>query len=536
MPFVPDAVQSGGYFEPDEEKSVLGFGKNLVKDVGDTAKSLIGPGGLGENLMNHPIDTSIGVVKGLPGALVGEGKRIGVGELLTGNPTAAAEKFGNALYHKPLTTGMDVLPLAGPAAKMIGFGGEAAKGADLAAQASKAAEAAEAAKGAETAAAAAEAAPGIAASDMVKMAPGAAGKSATMEAAEDFARNPPKPPPAAAPPAEPFNPLRAVNDFVTQKYGQAAAKPGLVERVGQYLKNEAADMRGKDIGLQPRQIQSMGPGFKGLEKAEALMDYAGEKGYFKPGLTDVERKSLIKTNMEQAGQKVGAIRDIADQRGAPPIPEMLKQVKTELTKSYGVDAPAEIQKVLKKIQAAAKENPTFSGMSDLATDLNHSKTNMVKMGQHPGPTTDAANIVSRINNDAIRNLLNDQEKNLYTESLRDFGAHKKLEQMAASAGRKSMAGRSGAVGDIFNRIWQGVLDRGGYRMAGNVANRLGTSMVKTPGKFGSLPQFFEELAHHSGDVLDETLGIGEQGMAHGGIVDPLDKYLSSKYGNQKEPR
>jgi len=298
--------------------------------------------------------------------------------------------------------------------------------------------------------------------------------------------------------------------------------------VAKYLQEEARNLGAKDIGLQPRQIQSMGPGFKGIEKAEALVDYAREHGYFNPKLTDIARKEKIIGAMDKAGRQVDAIRSIADKRGAPPVPQILQQIKTELTKQYGVDAPGEIKKVLLKVQNAAKENPTFSGMADLATDLNKAKTAVAKLGQHPGPTTDAANIISRINNEAIRGTLNPEESGLYTESLRDFGAHKKLEQAVAAASRRGMSARSNQRG-IVGRLWQEALDRGGYRVGANVADRTAKAILKDPTKVKTLPQFFEELAHHADDAIDEALDI--QGMAHGGIVDgELDEYLSTKYG------
>jgi len=336
---------------------------------------------------------------------------------------------------------------------------------------------------------------------------------------------PPEPPPVGAAPKP--NPLQEVSDYVANKYGKVSSKPGFTEGIGRYLQDASQKMGGKDIGIQPRQIQSMGQGFKGLEKAEALVDYAREKGYLDPGLTDIARKAAIKQNMKQAGQQLEAVRAISDTRGAPPIAEIRNQLQTQLTADFGIDAPNEINKVLQKFDKAAKENPTFSGMADLASELNKSKTPAKSMGQHPGPTTDGANIVSQMTNDAARKLLNPQEQKLYTDSLRDFGAHKKLEQAVAASGRRELSARTNQRG-LVGRLFQEALDRGGYRVAGNVANRLGKSMVESPAKVKTLPQFFEELAHHTDDVMDEALDI--QGMAHGGIVGEVGAHLESKYG------
>ena len=140
--------------DPDlAAKSLSGFGSNLVQDV---KGSVQGIGDLVKGLATHPIDTA----EAIPGALVNEGKRIGLGELLTGHPINAAEKFGNAAYDKPLTTAFDVAPVVGAAGKALGIGGAAGEGAGAAADVAKAAETAEEATPAAETAKAVESAPG----------------------------------------------------------------------------------------------------------------------------------------------------------------------------------------------------------------------------------------------------------------------------------------------------------------------------------------------------------------------------------------
>lgn len=121
--------------EPIEQKSVAGFGKNLWEDVKGTA---VGVGGLAKGLMTQPVETVVNTAKALPSALVEEGKRIGIGELITGHPGKALGKFGEAMYEKPLTTTLDVLPAAGAAGKALGIGGKVARGTELAAEAGQA--------------------------------------------------------------------------------------------------------------------------------------------------------------------------------------------------------------------------------------------------------------------------------------------------------------------------------------------------------------------------------------------------------------
>lgn len=549
--FLASTAPAAG-FDPDkflsdtEDKSIAGFGQNLWEDVKGTASGI---GDLATGLTEHPIDTGVGLVKNLPRAVIDEGKRLGVGELLTGHPINAMEKFGQAAYDKPLTTALDVLPAAGAAGKAIGIGGKVAKGAEVAEQAVQAAKAAPTVTGA-----------------LGKVAEMPGAKNVGIQAADDLSkaaenviplervvgntvqRSSP-PPPAGGPPKitpkvvpddlestllsakkQGTDALSEVRDYITSKYGRAASNPGWPNRVAKYLQEEARNMGAKDIGLQPRQIQSMGQGFEGLQKAEALIDYARDQGYFKPGLTDMARKEKVKGALEQTGRQLGAVRDIAGKRGQPPVAQMLQEVNKQLTNSYGIDAPGEIKKVLAKIQKVAKGNPTYADIADLATDLNRSKTAAAKLGQHPGPTTDAANIISRLNNEAIKGVLNPEEAQLYTQSLRDFGAHKKLEQAIAAAERRGMSARSNQRG-IFGRLWQEALDRGGYRLAGNVADRTARAILQNPQKVKTMPQFFEELAHHADDALDEALDV--PGMAYGGVVgeEPMQPMVQDPVAN-----
>lgn len=332
------------------------------------------------------------------------------------------------------------------------------------------------------------------------------------------------PPPGTSPGGDP---LKSFNDFIRQKYEKIGAQPNLPQRAGAQLVDFAQEMGGKDISIQPRQIASMGKGFKGIEKAEELIDYARDNDYLHPGLTDVARKAKAKAALTTYGQHVDALREMGETRGAPPEAQMRNALKSELLKDFGIDAPNEIAKVMAKFEAAPK---TFSGMADLATELNKAKTPTQSMGQHPGPTTSGANIISRLNNEALRSVLNPQEAKVYTDALRHYGATKKLEQAFSAGGRRKLSARSNQRG-LFGRAFQEILDRGGYRVAGNLANRIGKTMMKTPGKIKNLPEFFEELAHHADDVLDEA--IDTQGMAHGGIVGEMSEHFETKYGARK---
>lgn len=318
--------------------------------------------------------------------------------------------------------------------------------------------------------------------------------------------------PEVKPPASPLN---AVRDYVNTKYGKAAAAPGWPEKVSTYLGEEANKLGAKDLGLQPMQMKSMGTGYKGLEKANALVDYAREKGYLKPTLTDTGRRAQILADQEKAGKYVGALRKIADERAAPDIQGIQKAVHDALLQNYGAGvekSSAEIDRVMEEFD---RHPATHEGLADMATALNKSITNMQKLGQHPGPATDAANLIGRMNNDSIRSILNPEEAKLYTKSLRDYGATKKLEQVTAGAGRRGMANRANQRG-ILGRLYQDALDRGGYRIGGNIASGMSKAIRAKPSIASSLPQFFEELAHQSESTIDDL--VSDIGMSEGGVV------------------
>lgn len=322
------------------------------------------------------------------------------------------------------------------------------------------------------------------------------------------------------------DPLQDVNDYLMAKYKSVADKPGIAQRLAKMANDEATNLRAKDLGLMRGQLQSMGPGYEGLEKAKALTQYAGDKGYFDPALTDVGRRDLIKANMNKFGEQLGALRDLASQRAKPPTDLIRNNLQATLQEEYGIKAPTQVDKVLALFDKATKKDPSFSDLADLATDWNKEATPATKMGQHPGPFTDGANTVAKMGNDAARATMNPKEQEMFTQSLRDYGAHKKLEQATAAAGRKAMVGR-GAPGSLTNRLVQNFMDRAGYRLGGNIASRTAKSVLGNP-KIQTLPQFFEELAHQSNDVLDDTIN----GMAHGGVVPnkELNDFVTQRYG------
>lgn len=549
MPFDPDkflastatATRPASGFDPDkflaetEPMSIEGFGKNLVQDVKDTGSGLANLAG---QFVQHPLRTPLKMAAAMPEGIVNEGKRLGVGELITGHPINAIQKLGGAFYDKPLTTGLEIAPAVGWGAGKLGLG-EKVAAAELGDVAKTAGIVDDILPDGPAGPAASASAPSVPEAP-IELKPMRTTPEAPIQPASRVPPDPNAPPLSSKPPVEAAkrDNLDAVHDFLKSKQKKIEAQPGWQQRAAKYVENEVSGFRGKDIGLRDPMIRSLdrkNP-LRAIEKAEELMDYGAEEGLFKAGLTDVARKDLVKSRLADAGENIGAVRAVGGNRGVPPIAEIRKAIINGLKAEYGIKAKGEIKSVLDDFDRLSKQDPTFEGMSKVATHLNGEKSTLNKLGRDPRLTTHAADVVSRMNNDALRKLLNAKENTFYTDNLKRFGAYKKFEQTVASAGRRGMTGR-GAPGGMFSSAWQQLWDRGGYRIAGNVADRTAKSVLKNPGRIKNLPDFFEELAHHAGDEIDDVIGSAGaqgQGMAHGGIVgnNELNEFLSQKYGNK----
>jgi hypothetical protein len=529
MPFVPNAsaaefkTPKKGRFVPNEEKTFGGAAENLWEDTKTNVKGL---GTLAEGLVEHPIDTTVSVAKNLPGAIIDEGKRLGVGELITGHPIKAGEKFVDAAYDKPLTTAMSVFPAAGAIGKGVGAGMKAMRGAGAAEAALDAATVA-----AKTAVKEAPATLGV--DDLISVPKGAVPKSATMEAAEEFAKNPPKSPPAPVPPVDP---LAEVKNFVTQKYGKAAETPGLVQNLGTTLENKARGMRLKEIGSTPGQVRTLRDRF-GETAVNELADLAETKGVTK-GFFNWQTGKEIKRLNETSGRQIGAIRDIAKTRGAVHEPNQLIQaIRAELDPVYLKGTGSSQKGVYMKALEDIKNSPQdVVSLADTISEKNRFvKKN--KMTQPLGATTDVLNKASKFNNDLIRKHLNPKELALYEESLKDFSAAKVFDKMYGFTYGRDMAGRSGPASPI-----NFVKDVGGRKIMEKVYSKMGKSMQKSPGDYGNPMKLSADVLDAIDEALDEV--IDQMGtaphtkMAHGGIAgidnDALYQFLDAQYGNPKE--
>jgi hypothetical protein len=589
-----DTGAAGGFKAPDDDldpKTLAGFGHNVVEDVKGTAKGFVD---LGQGLMEHPVDT----IKNVPGALVGEGKRIGLGELLTGHPINAAEKFGNAAYDKPLSTLMDVAPVVGAAGKALGFGGAAAEAADAAGTAAKAAEVAgEAEKVAPAAEAATEAAkaaetglpvvppgaktgpphalfsyndsygPGgtprsmytifgdpehpvfkqtapsgsgghgstIPKADVEALGipitgrePRSVGKFEPLEApgAAPKAEVPPTPPPAPSLADDAAAKANEVKNYISHGYEGFAKKPGAVSNLADYVQEKSQMMSAQQMGFTPLQNRQLGATpTEQLQTMRAIGQYGIDSNIVSPagGLRHmVEMNAKL---LNDAGETIGDLRKEADAKFDPktmvmdPLQEIHKQLDPVFARGARSGESGAYQKALETVEDG---KPTFQGMADVSTKLNHAANEANRLQQPHGAFTDIANVISRIENDRIRAILGPEKAAKYDQALKEFGINKKIE----AALKRKVGGEVKRMGpgSLTSNLTQKALDEVGYRVGARAANKLATTIKGNPAAAKSLPSLFKEFANH----VDETAGE-VSGMYKGGRVpEDVREYVSGR--------
>lgn len=469
----------GGTYEVEThdappEKTVAGFANNLGHDalgLGEslmgTAKTLADPGNIMESAMagsmqptKDKLSQDFESLKQIPQGLLEEGKRLGGDELLTGNLGNAASKFGQAAYDKPLTTAMDVAPFIGGAKALTA---------------------------------------GKAAGQAAKVAPEIEGvaKSAIPESGLGDLANKVK---GAVP--------QDVKDYLNQKYGQATKIPGAVENFGKALEQKARGMRLKEIGGSPGQIRTLRDRF-GEGVVNDLADLADKKGITK-GFFNWQTGNEIAKLTEDSGKKIGAIRDIAKQRGAIHDPQgLVNQIKAELDPIYlkgtGSSQKGPYLKALQDIQNSATD---ASSLANTISEKNKFiKKN--KMTQPLGATSDVMNLASRLNNDLIGKFLKPEESQLYKEALKDFSAAKVYNKMYGFTYGRDMAGRSGPASPI-----NFIKDVGGRKVMEKVFDKVGKRMRNSPDIMDNPMSLSSDVLDAISDSLDEIMQqMGNEGSS-----------------------
>lgn len=492
-------------------KTVGGAVSNLGSDISGTVKAIPG---MVKAVAGYPMDvmesgavlTHGGKLADTPVAedwkkvgsgIVNEGKRIGAGELLTGHPINAAEKFGNALYEKPLTTGLDV-------ASLFGLKGPSAGATEVA-------PAAEAASAAE---------------------PLAEAATKTAPIAEEAAKVTPAPAAAAPSPVAPTTPSNLppeiqdflnkssekikgaipdnVKNFIGEKFNKAAETPIRGGTAGKYIQQNARGMVMKTLGASPGQLRKIGE-----TQANKLADYAADKGLVNLKTGDIGVKEKIEKLNSESGQVVGDMRNLAGQRGAAhDMTDLLNRIHGKLGDKFesGMESGGK-GSYIKALESVAKTPPTPSKIAQTVTDLFHKAkeenvaAGIHKLGPPKGPYADVARELRAANEDLLKKTLTPKEMNIYHHALEDFGASTQLGQFRNMKWSKDMGGRLPPGMGLGRAALQKILDVGGYRGMAQVQANVAKWLRENPNATTTPKEIFRHYVDESADAMDD-LGEG----------------------------
>ncbi len=550
--------------DPIEPFSLTKTVKNIPSDIKglatgafNIAKPVVDPLGITESAMKGSFDPMIERATGqtgreafkqavgIPGGLIEEGKRIGAGELLTGHPINAANKFTSALQEKPVSTALDVLPFAAPFMK-------GAKAAPLAEEAPAAAAAAipEASTAGLRSAVKLRGKtyvgePGEIHADVInKMAKelgenpdtvidavnkigdqgftkgdqflsrqeaaaqtGVKGEAASMRAAGKL--EPEKGTFETLKdkiPQDIMDPMKQVGSYLEKQYGKAAEKPGFAGTIGELLARKAKGMRLKEMGMSPGQARKIVERF-GEGKLMELSDIAKEKNITKP-ILGYKVGERIKDLTKESGQKIGQFRKIASEKGAiHNVDSLVKTIREKLDPEYLGKGTNSSQKgaYLKALEDIKAHASTPEKLAQKISDMNDFATKN-KMTQATGAITDVANAASKANNELIGKYLNPAEMEAYRSSLKDFGASKIFNKFYGFKVGREFAGRSGP-GSILKNMYQWGMDTFGNKFVENVSEGVGNKLKKNPGLALKPQVLVDEVLKQMADTLDE---IGDE--------------------------
>lgn len=341
-------------------------------------------------------------------------------------------------------------------------------------------------------------------------------------------------PPPPSTEASPINNVsEKANDlknYVSRGYEGFAKKPGGISDIADYLQSKSQMMAAEQMGATPLQARQIGH-----EGMRAIGQYAMDNDMVGPriGLKGMRAKNT--ELLANAGKTLGDIRKEADATRNPltsPI-DVLQNVRQTLDQKYSRGAySGEAGQYAKALQDVEDGESTFQGMADVATKLNKAANEANRLKQPHTPFTDVANIISKIENERIKQIL-PQKAALYEKALKDYGVNKKISEFI-NRKEGGEVKRLGPGSFTSNMIQKG-MDEFGYKTGAKVMNRASTSILKNPSIASHLPSLFKEFVNQV-----EALGEDVVGMSEGGIVPGIDKdkeighYLSKQYNPKYE--
>lgn len=298
--------------------------------------------------------------------------------------------------------------------------------------------------------------------------------------------------------------LAQAQDFVGQKYGQMAQKPGFKDIIGDAMIRRAQGMRYRELGGTPAQARILARDL-GEDGLRELVDVAKHKGITRSPVGFVRRQAT-KELMESAGKGIGSIREMAAKRGAVhDADSLIEKIKSKLDSEYLGEGTASLEKgsYLKALEDVRTHAKTPDALAKKITDMNR-RAVANKMTQPKGAITDVVNEASRLNNELVKKHLSPKEVEFYEDSLRDFAASKLFGKLQGYELGREMGGRSGP-GGILRNIKQSAMDMGGSKVMENFYDKFGPRLKSTPGLTKNLSSLGEGAIDDLMSALDEAL-------------------------------
>lgn len=247
----------------------------------------------------------------------------------------------------------------------------------------------------------------------------------------------------------------------------APATKGVLNTMGQYAKRFGQNQAMKALGARSGQI-----GQVGIPESRAIAQSMINKGVVSPLRGPIGLEEKVEQLHNVAGQGIGQARQLGNTQGnAPQMSEILQEVKQNLVPKYASGTERGLGGLNKAREEIAKGGTgTFTGNAQKATDLNASAA-ANKIYRPQGATTDVADTISRMNNEALKKTLPPAEFAKYESHLKDYNELSKVNEFIKSGERREMTGRGGA--SLGKTIYDKTMDSLGNRVAASAGSKIG---------------------------------------------------------------
>lgn len=246
---------------------------------------------------------------------------------------------------------------------------------------------------------------------------------------------------------------------------------GLLNTLGQYAKRFGQNQAIKAMGASGGQLGQVGIP-ESREIAQSMID----KGVISPMRGPIGLEEKVGQLHTAAGEAIGGARKAADVTGqAPQMPEILQNVKQYLEPKYTSGTEKGMAGLNRAREEIAKGGTgTFMGNAHKATELNASAAKNA-MYRPQGAATDTADIISRMNNEAMGKALKPEQMAKYEQARKDYGELEKVKGFLERGERREMAGRGGS--SLMKTVADKTMDALGNRVAATLGSKTGDFLM-----------------------------------------------------------